>query len=727
LSPLSSGDNIIIIREIELAFLSRHFLHCFSQCEHRVISTLFLFFRASIASDPIETSLPASKRIAQKPALNINLRLFVPEMISKFAHSIIHDGDDIHITDSFQPNEENSSTVGNASAIEPTSLATKMSTKVSTKVSTQVSSKKFLMEAKQKTLLGPKSDYAPRQHDDEDSAGEQVVLEATNRFNVLSVIRQLGETRRFLPWRLRHPPITFLPRSTILSSVTEYQVMVEDDAGDNATQAASDTAASLRSSRNNLRNGKSLLVRQNAEVFGRPSAAQVNWEIASSLSSSDSSNNTRNLTGQRSVTLEGSSCGGISDITEETALFRIKKMDRSMNNRFPMFIGSKSAQLGDTFCIHEVEDETFGEDLICPVSDVLERSYDFRQLKTPPDRTQTSHDNSDSISLLEKAREVDNQLLLQTSEWHNPDRLLDLFASASLREEQTHESDDEVRQRIYSDSDVIFERQRQRSSKVDHQLNFPLDSSCWFSETSNEDFHIKSKGDTREPLNTYETRRSLDTGFDKILASRLSPPSMEHMTRSRTQSDSFLEQVNAEEAFWGDLITCSQIERECDESSQMFPQIERPIGPLQRDSSTGATVESNNENRGSSWTSNARRLSEVLMLRQTTLANVSNSGVKLGSSDPLFSGNGSKWNHSRHAEDPDENDPNQLQAHPRSSIPGTTNTGQKITAKMHLETVSSGTSCYTDYYWTQDSESHSETPEAEVLWSLTSDSLDDII
>jgi hypothetical protein len=54
-------------------------------------------------------------------------------------------------------------------------------------------------------------------------------------------------------------------------------------------------------------------------------------------------------------------------------------------------------------------------------------------------------------------------------------------------------------------------------------------------------------------------------------------------------------------------MTSSQIERDHDEPSQTFPQINRPIGTLQ----PRAMVELDNENMGTSWTSSVCWLSKV--------------------------------------------------------------------------------------------------------------------
>lgn len=658
--------------------------------------------------------------------------------ISKFAHSVIDDGDDFHITQSFQPNEENSSTIGNASVMEPP-----------TSSFNQTSPMK--LQTNRKVAMGPKSgvEVVPGQQENQKGdRGEE--SEEKKRFKILTAIRQLGETRRFLPWRARQAPAMFLHRSSMLS-VHEYQEMVEEDGGDNATQPESDTIVSIRSSRNNLGNGRSMLVRQNAEVFRRPSAAQAKWDIASSLSSSDSSGATRNLARQRSVTLDNSSCGGFSDITDST-FFRIKKMDQSMKNRFPMFIASKSAQFGDTYCIHEGLDENHGEDQISPVSNIFRRSYDFRQLETPPGTTHASPVNSDSTTLSDKSRYVLAQVLHQTRERQKTERFMDLIASPNRREAERQISDDQGhRHRIFSDSDVVIERHRRRSSEVDHDFASFLGSSYSFRDASCEDFDAQSRHRSRTSSDVFVSRRSLDTGFDKILASRLSPPSLENMSRCRRHSDSFLPELDANGEIFGHITTFSgngfhhaysQIERpsgtlQGDSSTSLMVEsdshIQRPNGNLQRDSSTSAIVESDHDNLGSTWTSSALRLSEIVRMQRQSKESLHNSEADLGSSEILGVGNGARSNHTRNVGDSEENNRLPLQQWPARS-PSPLSAAQTIAAvlrpgqdaRIHPAPIPTGRSHNQDYYWSKDSDSDTATDEAEVLWSLTMDSLDDL-
>ena len=64
----------------------------------------------------------------------------------------------------------------------------------------------------------------------------------------------------------------------------EYQEIVEDEF---LAQLDDTSVQSLRSTRRNVATGRSLLVRQKAQVIGRPSMAKADWDIGS-VSSSDS-------------------------------------------------------------------------------------------------------------------------------------------------------------------------------------------------------------------------------------------------------------------------------------------------------------------------------------------------------------------------------------------------------------------------------------------------------
>lgn len=693
------------------------------------------------------------------------------EIISKFAHQVLGEGDDIHITESFQPTEENSSTIGNASIMEPPPLLSPV--KVDTK-------KKNGQTRGGPTKSGEGADVSPKRRQEDgsvihstDEGDEENESDKKNLSRIRTVIRQLSDNRRLLPLRFRQPAAATFPiRSSLLSVAAEYQEMVEEDTREIATQANSDTAVSLRSSRNNLGNGKSLLKRQNAEVFSRPSAAHAKWEISSSLSSSDSSNSTtKTLTRGRVVSLDNVSCGGFSDITDDPSFLKAKKVDRSTTSkRFPLFIRSNStARLGETFCIQE-GDERGGEDRTTPASRVLQRPYDFRDIHTSPQTMQRATGASNRYNTRNfsgKASDVVHDVLYHSTvasatEAHN-----------SFGEENQF-FEDKVRQRIFSDSDIVFERQRQRSHEIDHEFNSSsFGSGYWFSDSASLDFEIDTnKPEATDTISMAETnarRRSLDIGFDKILASRISPPSasMVYKPRSRTRSDSFLHDLeNRGGGFSGDDNVFSSLgDLQVDGSYPNYDHIARPSGIFERDSSTSAMVESDNgKQRPSPWTSSASRLSEIVKKKMNHQENMYHSDADdVKSSENIDFGDGRRSTNSRtdvgdsvevddrlplqavsnRLSSPRQQVPNRL-ASPRQPVsnrlssPKAQSAAQKIAIALRpgpgpqafpFPTTSSKTEYGTqEYYWAGDSASEDSESggEGEVLWSLTMDSFDDI-
>jgi len=131
--------------------------------------------------------------------------------------------------------------------------------------------------------------------------------------------------RRLFPGRFRQQPVVF--RSSM--STTQYQEMVEDEHEHDEEHEEKEshsgdsmTYISRRSTRNNVRTGRTMLVRQKAKVFSSPStAAQGKCEISSSFSFEFT--DYRNiLQRQRSLTLDNSSSDGLSDITDDTSFYR---------------------------------------------------------------------------------------------------------------------------------------------------------------------------------------------------------------------------------------------------------------------------------------------------------------------------------------------------------------------------------------------------------------------
>ena len=423
------------------------------------------------------------------------------ETISEKANTVLGEGDDIHMTESVEENEENSSTIANASCI-----GTVFSPKASSNIS------------KSTPIITVKKIYSFE--DDEDNDGDNQIEEGTNDNNQEATIRQLRkplvvinnairhlkENRRMFPWRMKKSrSVTFIPPPS-LTSIREYQEIVEDNDDDDdeedATQAAeSETIMSIRSSRKNIGTGRTMMIRQNAQVFGRPSVAHTKWDVSASLSSSESSSS-RSLERQRSVTLlDNASCtSGFSDITEDTSFNRVKNVDSSLFKKQVVFVNPSTANFGETYCINE-DEEFESEEADDDNNDYPPklRRYDFRSL-TP----ETSRLREDTV--------VSND-----------------------------DTDDSItpRQRIFSDSDIIFEVHRQeRLSEFDREIsNSSSSNDSKQYETSSDYFDIAFTGQNKDSIS--HNRRSLGGELESKNKTDVLGTSS-GVTRPRTHSDSFL-------------------------------------------------------------------------------------------------------------------------------------------------------------------------------------------
>ena len=326
-------------------------------------------------------------------------------MISGPAHDAIVDGDDIHMAGSFEE-QENFSTVGNLS------------------YHTRQFSVGPIAETKLKSnhFIGKKNiDF-----DDDGKVGNKFYKKSRK---VMKSIRHLGESSRSLSLKVLQRSSLFRSSSNTVSDyeeVTENELEIEEE--DNFAHE-SGTIISLRSSRNNIRTGKSMLVRQQAQVINRPSKVNSNWEI-SNLPSPKSYSNMM-LRG-KSLILDDSSIGGMSDITEDTSSFyRFTNLPHLSFRRTPMFINT------NTYCINEGEDEDEGENGndheesdagSCDES--LKHAYDFREISQLGDYVEPA------------SRETSPKLQSPASNQNEGIRL-------SLQ--------DRMRRRAYSDSDVESE------------------------------------------------------------------------------------------------------------------------------------------------------------------------------------------------------------------------------------------------------------------------------
>jgi hypothetical protein len=445
--------------------------------------------------------------------------------ISSYAHGVLGDGDDLHITGSFEENEENSSTIANASCINHPRASHPEERSVGTE---------------RKNSGNSKSDNLQDEEQMEAVRFSKKPLKVMNK-----IFRQLRQKHRQHLLKFRQQPAVF--RSSI-STINEYQEMVEDE-NENDHQHAEEsttrtddsmTIVSQRSTRNNIRTGRSMLVRHKAEVFNRPSAAQAKWDISSSFSS-DSTSYRNILRRQRSLTLDNSSCDGLSVLTDDTSLYRsFSKMDHlSFRQRRPMFIDAT------TYCIEEdidesessVDSEGEGND-VSPDSDVIECGYDFRQLPSFDENNNTELTPGNDFN----------------SDWH----------LGNEEVEEVTQTPFDIRQRVFSDSDVIFERQRHVANGYSG-IDLPSSSTKSSFSANQETFQKIVKSHRRSSSSPTSNTESFDTSFEAFNTHHGSVY-LPHLdlyddtwieSKRRTYSDSCIQRTLVNQTFesplWGDM------------------------------------------------------------------------------------------------------------------------------------------------------------------------------
>jgi hypothetical protein len=446
------------------------------------------------------------------------------ELISSYAHGVLGDGDDLHITGSFEENEENSSTMANASCINTPRASRPGGISVG-------------ME--KKDTENSKSDNLQ----DVEQVG--VKLSSKKPMKVMNkIFRQLRQKHRQHLLKLCQQPAVF--RSSI-STINEYQEIIEDE-NENDHQHEEEaitriddsmTIVSQRSTRNNIRTGRSMLVSQKAEVFGRPSAAQAKWDISSSFSS-DSTNYRNILRRQKSLTLDNSSCDGLSVLTEDTSLYRsFSKMDHLSFRQHPMFIDATTYRIEEDTDESESssDNESEGND-ISPDSDGIECGYDFRQLPSfdENNNTESTPDNNSN------------------SYWHLDNK---------EEEEVTHTPVD-IRQRVFSDSDVIFERQRHVANGYSG-IDLPSSSTKSSFSANQEPFQKSLESHRRSSSSPTSNTESFDRSFEAFNTHHGSVY-LPHLdlyddtwaeSKRRTYSDSCIQRTPVNQTFesplWGDM------------------------------------------------------------------------------------------------------------------------------------------------------------------------------
>jgi hypothetical protein len=381
--------------------------------------------------------------------------LSIRDRDSKLAHSVLDDGDDLFITGSFRADEENSSTIGNSSYMEPPPKTSPISVKARSEDGSATSvASSLLFDA-------------------------ETVKQEKRKVPRLPFPSNLLRTRRFWPWRLN----PMLLRQRHAKVLKEYQEIIEEEDSPK-TDLDSATVHSIRSTRFNVATGRSMLVRQNAQVIGRPSMAQTDWDVGSSFSSDSGSTRSR-----RSLSCDiVRSNSGISDISHLTTdSFRSKRSDFSPSRA--MYVSGPGTLLGDTQS-EESDDEqdenttpnnkffNEGHAKHNSTEQTKLRGKDTRILQKVSEEEECEEGTTTPNTTA--ARKFVNRVLHRNEDGqHRATEFWELFATLSSDEWPTSPPDDfenAVRDRIFSDTDVLFERQRQRSEQQEFGFETSLAS-----------------------------------------------------------------------------------------------------------------------------------------------------------------------------------------------------------------------------------------------------------
>ena len=386
------------------------------------------------------------------------------DLISSPANKAIADGDDLLMTPSFEADEENSSVIANASC-RTRSIAVVIS---------------------EKTKMIPTKSI-----EDETKGGLQFSKQSLKVKKLLKRVRKLPRTIR---------QNSFLFKSSS-NTVAEYEEMFEDRFGleeEENYELDAETIASLRSSRNNVRTGMSMLVRQKALVMNRPSTAFSSREILQSPSPDPKNFRAMMLRGKSLVLDDSSITSGMSDITEDaSAVFAYPNTDHLSFRRTPMFINA------NTYRINEDEDESESDvdetDIPSSQQDAaIDRAYDFRELSPL----------NDGVQSIEEASHTSDETETRSNAY------------------------DQMRRRIYSDSENVA------SDAYERNLSSLTQSMSPKNQNSLQSDHPKSSNSS--PPHNVEPK-----GVDRTTGATPLRKWPFPRTRTRTHSDSYVAEEKA--------------------------------------------------------------------------------------------------------------------------------------------------------------------------------------
>ena len=326
------------------------------------------------------------------------------DFVSKSANDTLNDGDDLFISSSFQPVEDVSSLSGNYSSADP--------------FQKKVNQLESLAEESIGWVDRPKSiTNSYREHN------KPFIKRLPSKGKAALALpgKVIRSSQKILPWRLNSLHM-YRP-----GAENAYQEFREANAANPETLMELDAAFDRRQV---MQQKKSRMPANLGDLDIR----QTN--------SSDS-----DITRGRCLTVDNASCSGMSDITEDTFYSK----SRSFRLAHSMYVVQTEENIlvenSDGF-----DDDATRDSLVSPIN----RKNDKLEPSNVPESKEMVAFDSDENYTREAVNGFLNQIAVQgTDQWET------FFLPGKGQLDTTH------RHRIFSDSDVVFENQRQRVEKGD--------------------------------------------------------------------------------------------------------------------------------------------------------------------------------------------------------------------------------------------------------------------
>lgn len=376
---------------------------------------------------------------------------------SGIAQSWVDDGDDLHMTPSFLPSEENSSVVGNASVAPSTSVHEKPSEYPFFDVERESENRRD-NDMENSSVQSTACEGGVGENSRERSKSFNILRERTKDWKKPQKFVLPRRIKRFIS-PAKGPLSHHLP---IHPKNGTYQEMLEDPTEHHNPSNLDESMRSIRSTRIDVGTGRSMLVRQNAQVKGRPSVAQQQWDVGSVVSSTGSSASNSSISSRRSkrnITWNNADNSVRSDISRLTG-------DSSLNSKRSPYSMSRAMYMGpnpdNNFLLGATEEEEEEEAFEMTSS---QNDEFFKNLSHMPQASSTNHtvhdENRDDVG--EGDRMLTETVVLAT--------LDDLSQISELNVLGSH-SDDKLfspragimrgRERVMSDSEFLLEMQRRK-------------------------------------------------------------------------------------------------------------------------------------------------------------------------------------------------------------------------------------------------------------------------